>query len=159
MSIKEALERGPMDRERYVLSFNQVREGYEKEVLEKGRELLKGAGIPTLLHELAEIIKQGFSDIRVEEEILNRDGTVLTRLEWNFRNLPEELPFRSGDYEYNAIHVYARPLTKDFLIEGQESEQIIEQQWRFGDPKDVEDAIVRAYLQPMRMTGPPGLIV
>lgn len=167
MSIIEALERRQIDGERTGASRQDrasaywdkrrlIESSYQERVLEAGRSIHREAGVQGLLGELVEIIKLDFPDVKSNEQ-RTANGAVSLGIEWNFRDRPDKntSPFQ---YEYNAVQVEAYPLTGDVVVWGkEEGESLTKSQWS-SDRKLIEDAIVRAYQNPIRMAGPPGRI-
>lgn len=163
MSIKEALKRTQIDGEEIGASRQDraraywdkrrlIQSSYEGKVLEKGRSIHREAGVPGLLDELAEIIRPDFPDVRINEHSTG-SGAVSLGIEWNFRDRSDkDTPFK---YEYNAVRVEAYPLTEDVVVWGkEEGESLTKSQWS-SDRRPIEEAIARAYKNPMIMLGPP----
>lgn len=142
-----SVERPFADEERRYLESS-----YNEKVLEAGRSIHKEAGTPKLFEELVELIRPDFSDVRIRE-VLMANGTVVSSVEWNFKDTSSRV--RPGGYEYNSVDIVAYPLTQELAVMGGwETEVISKSQWS-SDRKLLEDAAVRAYQNPIKMMGPP----
>lgn len=150
MGMQEALERGPLDRERNLLGISASAD-YRLLVAEKGRSILETAGIPGFLQELSKIISLQFTDVTIKEILWADDGTYSLRLRWDFRDL-EEI---KGRYRFSFVEATARPITGEVIIEGKERELL-----PMGSSSEVVgDAIAYAYHKPGTTIGPPSLVV
>ena len=151
MSIKEALERIQTDRQRTMKSkFYELSSDYKNRVLEAGLAIHREAHVPELLSELAEIIKPNFPDVKINEGAVYEDGSVHLQIGWDYKPV-ERGP---GKYQYKAVSVLAYPLTGDLSIWSKDEVDLLRKpEWTL-DPKIVEDAIVRAFKNPVNMRGP-----
>ena len=104
MSIKEALERTPTDRQRTMMSrLYELKSDYRNQVLEAGLAIHREAHVPELLGELkAEIIKLNFPDVKINEGAVYEDGSVHLQIGWDYKPV-ERGP---GKYQYKAVSVF-----------------------------------------------------
>lgn len=165
MSIKEALERLKINGERtdepgqdrgqaYWDKHRLIGSSYKERVLETGRAIHREAGVPGFLGELAEIIRPDFGDVRVNDLQRMANGAVSLKIEWSFQDRPDKNK-SFLKYEYNAVEVEAYPLTEDVVVWGKEGGQLLTKDQWGSDRKLIEEAIARAYQNPMKMAGPP----
>ncbi len=157
MSIREALERVPKEAEsseaqrlKKMWSLGEKRRSFEssykEKVLEAGRAIHREAGVPELLKQLAEIIRPDFPDVKIGKGLAS-DGMVSLSIDWNFR---DEL-----DNRYNRVNVVAYPLTSGLAVMGGVELVVLDKSKWISDPKLLEDAIVRAYRNPISRVGSP----
>lgn len=151
MSIKESLERGPMDRQRTILE-RSTHNPYKEKLLDAGLLVHGEVGTPELLRALEEEIKPKFPDVKLIDPEVTVDGAVSLSIAWNFRADPD-MHISLLQFLYNSIAIHAYPSTRHLLVRGEESELLDEREWR-SDPKLVEDAIVFAYKKPAQILGP-----
>lgn len=149
MSIQEALERGPLDRERELVFLGDVgketEEFYRAQALQEGVRILEEAKVPQLLHELANIIKTEYPDVKVNDPKLSGDFTVEMNIEWNYR---EEKVARGKEPMCDTVFVLALPTSRGLTIATRQAELLKYEQWST-KPQVLEDAIVRAYRNPV----------
>ena len=142
MSIKERLEKGPMDRPRTVLPSGHIDlgESYRKRLLELGVKIHREAGTRELFRELVTEIGPVCSDFLViTQPKLNDNGATSLRVLWNGRKSPLD----SLGNDINQVSVEAYP-TGDLVVIGVERELLESVSWR-ADPQLLEDAMARAY--------------
>lgn len=166
MSIKEALERAKIGGERtsgsrqdpwaYWDKRRGIESSYEEKVLEAGRSIHRQAGTPELLNELAEIISSDFPDVKINEQ-RHAKGAISLGIEWNFRDRPKDASGVASaiTYEYDAVSIEAYPLTEEVVVWNNEDGEVLTKNQWISDRKLIEDAIVRAYQNPVKMAGPP----
>lgn len=144
MSIKEAIERGPLNRPRTIIVESDAdREEIHKLTVEsKGLKLLKKAGVPKILTELKKMISQDFPQIEIGYRVDEDRALVTQSLNWDFR-IDEE-----GQTHFKSIRVHALVLTGQIIVErGDDDELLSRKQLR--DRAIIEDAIATAYQNPL----------
>ena len=160
MSIKEALGRiqgepGAMPtRGQGAWNEREIAASYGAAVFEKGLAIQEEAHVPELLGELAKIIRPEFWDVKAHETLMP-NGVLSLGIEWNFRDRPgRNTSFLK--YEYNSLYVEAYPSTGNVVVRGQEGAELLTKDQWMSDRNLIEDAIVRAYRNPIITAGPPG---
>jgi hypothetical protein len=165
MSIKEALERPSSPRPTNVVSdWDEDEQRIERFFLSSGIATHLEAGIPYLLAELQEVIKQKFPDVkkenprsireRDEEYFLYGGRSVFTGIGWNYQKSKKK-----GGTTMNTIEVEVQLSTKNLIVHGRQSEIIPASEWKSPEGKTIlEDALVDAYRNPghyLRRPSPP----
>ena len=144
------------ERQKRLWNLNEKRRSFESsyqvKVLEAGLSIYKEAGVPKLLEELAEIIRPDFPDVQINNGSLMYGGTVSSRIEWDFEY---ESGKRPDNYRYSSVNIIAYPLTQDLAVMGGEELGVLNKSQWSSDPKLLEDAVVRAYQNPIKIMGPP----
>lgn len=153
MLLREAIETAPLDRERNILPRFVIDSEHRDMLEERGMLVLRRAGVPNFFGQLADIIlKKGADTVEINlDGRLMSDGTVKLMVRWD----PEEQD--SFGKTYKAVMAYARPLTRDVIIRGQEAELISPQVWR-KNKQAVAVAIADAYRAPALVFWPPAEI-
>lgn len=157
----ERLRHGPKERERVTSSDPSHFENlYRQRVLEVGTALLKEAGVDKIFFELETIISPDFPDVQIEGNKLTGSGIVQSQLKWNRRvetvselnpSSPLKLPIVS------VIVVEAFPLSGDLCVWSSEERELIAREKWSRDPGILEDAVARAYRNPVRLVDEPSL--
>lgn len=89
--------------------------------------------------------------------IQDHDGTL--KVGWSYENIKKsdnDYPFR---YTFNYIMAVPFPISKDIAIIGEASRRVSQGLWQSENGKKIlEDAIVDAYRNPLKSSGPPGRV-
>lgn len=159
MAIREALERGPSDRQRQLI-LNPFIGGMEQRSLMTGecRRILENSPVPEVFAELRDAIATTFPDARFVE-MPDWVQPFSLQLGWNFHSKQEG----SNRYTYDAIEAIPNPLTEEIVIvrkgEGvvfTEGEVLTKKQLAAIDARaKIEDVAVWAYQRPLTFAGPP----
>ncbi len=146
MTLKEAVERGPIDSPKPITSWGDpsYHRKYEDRFLQGGMEIIDAARMPIKLQELAEVMRPDHPDVAIHEwrpDINN--GVVVGGISWS--EAQEKVRY---SYDHiNYIGVFARVATKELVFARSDGVEVLqEQEW--SDPMLVEDALVRGYHKP-----------
>lgn len=147
MSIRERLERGPLERERNVVDFGRhsTENPYKKIALDVGKQVLEAAGVPSILQDFADTIRSDHPDVIITEPEIDASFSTHIQVRWNFR---EEDQHGRKEPMCEFLHVTARPLRESLRIGSREEEEMEKSQWS-GHPEIIEDAVVLAYQNPI----------
>lgn len=126
----------------------------DPELVRVSRSMLAHSGVLRGLDELVDIIRPEFSDVEVNEHI-DSDGSLTLAIDWNRRPIRIHPIHPINRYQYNSIAVRADPITEGLVVSSEGEDEFLRRlQWG-SDARIVEDALGRAYMNPMRMIGPP----
>lgn len=142
MSIKEAIERGPLSRPRtrIPLSPPDRLDRYTSIIEAKGRVLLKSSGVTKVLADLKKIINLDFPDVESRLTVDADRAVVTQELRWDF------VKHEEGFVDFKVIRIHAWALTKEIVVE-RTGELLSGKQLK--DRVVVEDAIAEAYRDPL----------
>ncbi len=156
MSIQEALGRGKTERVGKIAQRGISGEDYLRK-LAADRKLIDEAKVPELLAELMVAIGPEFPDVRERGfgSIVDLIPDDTQSVVWNRR---DETPSGATQgmgrvHVVSMIRVTPNSLTSELSIEGRETEILGLGDWN--NPRVLEDAIVRAYRNPMRVVDVP----
>lgn len=151
MSIKEAIERGPMDRHRtrylsHQDSFYNSAETYRKKI-EAVRRLFEESGVRRVLNELADVIRPEFPDVAIVER--GSAGGLSLDIEWNHRSEPA-FPNMSPLPMVDMVVVQGDFLGDNLTVSGEKEKEVLRRrQWESREV--LEDAIAIAFKNPLRL--------
>jgi len=156
MTVREAIERGPIDRARTIGTVYSETQFPDPMLVEYSRRTLQNSKALEGVNELAQIIREKDSGVEVEERV-HPDGSVSVEIRWNRR--PFEGKNVPPHYYYNAISVSADPFNDELMISSKEESEFIPQPMWSSNPTEgpsiVEYAIAHAYRNPIEKIGPP----
>lgn len=149
MSIKEALERKPVDRKRTIVG-RDIQYNSDKVVSDRSLAIMKDSGALESLDELTKIVSSEFPDVKILPHMTFK-GRMGFDFAWNFREPPIE---ERQDIKaiHSAFRVEVYPVDEAIIVESQgekglEGELLTKSQWST-DRRAVEDALVHAFKNP-----------
>ena len=143
MATREALQRGPSERDRKIIGFGESPNPYEPIALKAGMRVLEAAGIPEILQDFVETIRPDHPDaVLIGPEFHVGSFSTGMHVRYDFRQ--EESVSRTMEPICDYISVSAHPRTDTLTIGAINKEVLEKSQWE-GHREVVEDAVVFAY--------------
>ncbi|MEK7573199.1 MAG: hypothetical protein AAB531_02120 [Patescibacteria group bacterium] len=149
MSIEQAFERGPLDRERKFSTHSHTdKDPYNIVLLEKGIEFLQETRAIDARDDLVEHVRAKYPDVKIIEPVLTSDHQVATGLRWNIRFVKA-----FNEAVWSELLISSRRVTRELGISVRNGnsldtvEILGEEQWR--QREILEDALVRGYQDPI----------
>lgn len=148
MSMKEALERGPMRRKRTIKPFDM--DLYRGE-LTADISIFEQSGVTVMLNELKEIIEPNFPDVQIIESRLVT-GHMCKGIQWNGRNI--DIPgylFNRKNTLLDMVRIRI-DLSGDLYVGSEKGEELITRAQWSSDHGIIENSLADAYRDPLRLT-------